>query len=276
MMTESAQSCASLTLADIVGNAHKDGTLGAAIRCDIRKTFHRLLPREMPRNLTFGGIRYRLDYGDTVDRNLIKRGHWEPEQIVFLFNEARRRGARVFFDIGANFGYYSLLAARLGIFDEIHAFEPHPETYKRLLWHINANKLDGAITPHNVAASDAARDMQMNIAKDGNSGGRRVFTNPALPAGDNAPSGTVTVKTLPMDSMFSFHGRNICAKIDVEGHEMAVFNGAHKLLANNSALLQVECFPEQAGGISTLILRGLSVIHYLGHDFYFVNDDKKC
>ena len=256
-----------LTLADIAEPRRQDGALGVAIWRDARKILHRLLPQGMPRTVTISGIRYRLDYDDLVDRTIIRKGRWEHEQIVFLFNEARRRGARVFFDIGANFGYYSLLAARLGIFDEIHAFEPHPETYRRLLWHISANGFDGAITPHNVAASDAARDMQMNIAKDGNSGGRHVFTD-----GDNARSGTVTIKAQPLDSMFSFRGRNVCAKMDVEGHEMEALNGAHKLLANNNILLQVEVFPEHATRIAAVMESGLSLIYYIEHDFYFVKD----
>ena len=257
-----------LTLADIAERHPSGATPWFRIRRGLRKVWHFLLPHNIPRVVTRGGIRYFLYYNDCVDNYLLRKGQWEPGQVVFFFNEARRRGARVFFDIGANFGYYSLLAARLGIFDEIHAFEPHPETYQRLLWHINANKFDGVITPHNVATSDGAGEMRMNIAKDGNSGGRHVFTD-----GSNAPSGTVAIKARTLDSMFSFHGRNICAKIDVEGHEMQTINGARELLARNKSLLQVEVWGHKAPLITDIASRGFKLLRYEGGDFYFVNED---
>ena len=77
-------------------------------------------------------------------------------------------------DIGANFGYYSLLAAKTGDFADIHAIEPHPETHRRLLMQIGANGWEKKITPHNIAASD--KDGTLFIDRE-SSGGASVSEN---------------------------------------------------------------------------------------------------
>ena len=250
-----------LTLADIAEPRPSDGTAGFRVWRGLRKVWNWLLPRTMVRTVIIGGIRYLTDNNDSLGRELIQKGHWEREQIVFFFNEARRRGARVFLDVGANFGYYSLLAARLGIFDEIHAFEPHPETYKRLLWHIRANNFEGAITPHNIAASDAVRDMSMSKNSD-----------PGNALLHKSNGGTVNVSAAPLDSLFSFRGQNICAKIDTEGHEDEVLQGAADLLMHNDVFLQIEILGLNSAYIGEMLARGFSLINRCQGDFYFVRD----
>ena len=260
-----------LTLADIAEPRSRDLPLARVIRRGLRGVWHRLPPRQMTRFVTIGGIRYAIDYRETEARKLLRQGYYEREQIVFFFNEARMRGARVFLDVGANFGYYSLLAARLGIFDEIHAFEPHPETYKRLLWHIKANNFDGAITPHNIAASDGVRQMRMQQVKGGNSGKLQVLAG-SDSSGDNAPPDTVVINAAPLDSVLALRGKKVCAKIDVEGHEMSALDGARELLAHNDSLLQIEIFPMYAERIPAIVARGFSLINYCNRDFYFVRE----
>ena len=222
------------------------------IRRGFRKVGRWLSPKSMTRHITRGGIRYAVEYKDP----LVVNGYYERHQIVFFFNEARRRGARVFLDVGAHFGYYSLLAARLGIFDEIHAIEPHPEIYKRLLWHIRENNFEGVITPHNVAASDKEGELRIS--------GINVYEE------DSAPADAFTIKAAPLDSMFDFRGRHICMKIDVEGHEPAALDGAKNLLANNEPFLQVEILPDNTPFVVEMLSRGFSLIRHHHNDFYFV------
>ena len=260
-----------LTLADIAEPRSRDLPLAQVMRRGLRGVWHRLPPRQMTRFVTIGGIRYAIDYRETEARKLLRQGYYEREQIVFFFNEARARGARVFLDVGANFGYYSLLAARLGIFDEIHAFEPHPETYKRLLWHIRANNFEGVITPHNIAASDGVRQMRMQQVKGGNSGKLQVLADSHSSAAA-APPDTVVINAAPLDSALALRGRSVCVKIDVEGHEMSALDGARELLAHNDSLLQIEIFPMYAERIPAIIARGFSLITYRNRDFYFAGE----
>lgn len=263
-MTKPSQTDAPLTLANIAEPRPRDGGLGFRVSRALRKALcYHLLPHGIMRTVTIGGIQYRLVAKDLVDRMLLRRGIFEEHQIVFFFNEARRRGARVFLDVGSHFGYYSLLAARLGIFDEIHAFEPHPETYRRLLWHIKANNFENAITPHNVGASDAARDMRMLTGEN--------FDGALANLKDGDAANSVTVKTAPLDSLLSFRGRNLCVKIDTEGHEAKALRGAENLLAHNDAFLQVEIWSENTALIPEMLSGGFALTYHIGDDFYFVN-----
>ncbi len=275
-----------LTLADIAEPRPRDGGLAFRLRRGLRKIWHALLPRKMTRVITRGGIRYAVNADEMIGHYILKHGFHEPDEIVFLFNAARERGAEVFLDIGANIGYYSLLAAKLGIFAEIHAFEPHPESYRRLLWHIRANNFEGVITPHNVAASDAAREMRMRKEGGAFAPALQVFDGDSPVAPDSLSNDArllhlrqlgenVGVAAAPLDSLFSFRGRKICAKIDVEGHEAEALKGAANLLAHNNALLQIEIWPWKGVFIGEMISRGWTLIQYCNMDFYFVNDKGK-
>lgn len=64
----------------------------------------------------------------SFSERLIAAGGFEKKRVV-LFDEYLAPGA-VFFDIGANVGFYTLLARARGA--EVHAFEPEPLNLKRL------------------------------------------------------------------------------------------------------------------------------------------------
>lgn len=222
-----------------------------------RRLTHTILPKNLTRKVVRGGLHYELNGSEMIHRRLAITGVWEPDQIAFLFNTARQRGADVFLDVGANFGYYSLLAARLGFFDEIHALEPQPESHRQLLRHLAINGFEGKITPHTIAASDIAGQVQIAAGRIG---------------GDDKTGDAVAITAIPLDSLFSFRGRNIAMKMDIEGHESAAIRGAKDLFANNRVLLQVEVWQENASLIADLLALGFSLIHFCGWDFYFIKD----
>ena len=59
----------------------------------------------------------------------------------------------VFFDVGANYGYFSLYVASLSNFSgKIFSFEPHPYSYKDMNDFVNSLGLNGIIRPFHLAA----------------------------------------------------------------------------------------------------------------------------
>lgn len=278
-----------LTHSDVAEPKTRDAGLALLLRRAARMAWHKILPADMERKIVRSGLRYKVNRKEGAHRMMIRRGYLESEQVVFLFNEARNRAAEVFLDIGANFGYYSLLAAKLGGFSGIHAVEPHPQTYERLLWHIRANGFDGAITPHNVAASSAARKMRMPAAgtmddscfdvlpvgendSDGDGGGTLIFRELSGKSVAVKASETLPVAAAPLDSLFDFRGRSIAVKIDVEGHELEALKGAENLFAHNRVLAQVENWPEKTAVLNEFMARGFRLIYHTGYDFYFVKE----
>jgi FkbM family methyltransferase len=65
-------------------------------------------------------------------------GVWEPQITHYLLSKERTQG--IFIDVGANIGYYSLLASK--IFNRVIAFEPAPRTFAALCNNIKLNKLN--------------------------------------------------------------------------------------------------------------------------------------
>jgi FkbM family methyltransferase len=84
---------------------------------------------------------------------------------VALFRQYLRPGD-TFIDIGANIGYFSLLAAsRVGSTGQVHSFEPNPETFKGLQHNVVLNGFK-QIVLNNVAISNAAGPIQLWVGKE--------------------------------------------------------------------------------------------------------------
>lgn len=252
-----------LVRTDLMEPNPRDTSPGRRVLRACRKVWHRVLPRKMTRSFARAGIRYRIDASWDVQYRLMQDGRFEHRQIMYFFNGARRRGADVFLDVGANFGYYSLLAAKTGDFGEIHAFEPHPEMYEILLRHISLNGRQNVITPHNIAAS--AKESEMFI-DDFAHGSARISAT-------ERKNATIAVRAVLLDSVLDFSGRNIAVKLDVEGHTSPALDGMRNLLSQNRVFLQAEILPEDTEVIYRLMSDGFRLIYHEGGDFYFVNDD---
>jgi FkbM family methyltransferase len=138
----------------------------------------------------------------------------------------------VFFDIGSNFGYYSLtLAAALKRQCRVHAFEPNPKTYARLLGHIERNGMGNVVSAHQVALSDTEGTATL-IERSDNSGASRL--------GNDAAGVSVDVTTL--DAFCTAHAteRLDGLKIDVEGYEARVLTGGRATLSRFKPIIVIE------------------------------------
>ena len=72
-----------------------------------------------------------------------------------------------FFDVGANIGIYSLLAAnRMGMTGAIHAFEPTPRTATRLATNVSLNGFQNIIKINQVALSDSRGIARLYISDE--------------------------------------------------------------------------------------------------------------
>ncbi len=124
-----------------------------------------------------------------------------------------------FIDIGANVGLYSGIIGRIQhVFPSIrfYAFEANPETAKRLRKTLKGN----ATIIECIGLSDY--DGSMRFAKGAVSG---VFGSLQDASDFQDPDWTVDVPVKRLDS-FDIAGNSIVMKIDVEGHEWQVLQGA--------------------------------------------------
>ncbi len=176
------------------------------------------------------GLRWLLNPSDFEHAGLFWLGSKDPWDLYHL---RRLAGPGcVFFDIGANFGYYSLaLAAALDRQCRVYAFEPNPKTYARLLCHIEWNGLKDVILPFPLGLSDREGTASL-IERSDNSGASRI--------GDDLPGIAVELTTL--DAFCAGQGieRLDAIKIDVEGLEPRVLAGGRTTLSRFKPAIIIE------------------------------------
>jgi FkbM family methyltransferase len=88
------------------------------------------------------------DLSDFMQKHIAIFGMWEPTLTSYLCSKVQVNGA--FLDVGANIGYFSLLAS--SIFTKVIAFEPSPTVYPVLIKNIERNNRRN-IVAHQVAVA---------------------------------------------------------------------------------------------------------------------------
>jgi len=180
-----------------------------------------------------------------------------------------------FLDIGANLGFYSLLAAtRVGSAGQVHAFEPQPALAAQLRRSVELNDFSERVTVNNVAVTDRdGETVELHLAEDQTRTGiASIFAHEWLASvGMNVP-------TCNIDSYVGTHpsAGTYVIKIDIEGAELMALRGMAGLLARaKTKLLVVELFPayiEFPGGKRLLpdqnAATPLNVVSYLAHYGY--------
>jgi FkbM family methyltransferase len=208
------------------------------------------------------GATWLLNHRHYVDRQMLFGGDYEADQRARLFDMAREVGCSVFLDIGANFGLYSVHAALDGGFEAVHAFEPDPRNLACLGANLHLNGGLQHISVHEIALS--AKDGTVSFAGGGDS-----FTGQSRIVPPKT-SGSTEIPARRLDSILQ-PGEGLCIKIDVEGHELAVLEGARGLLEGQSWVIQVECLGESGDGVSDFLTALGGILQgQIGDDRYFV------
>ena len=138
----------------------------------------------------------------------------------------------VFFDIGANIGLFSLYASKIvGQKGSVIAFEPTPETYRRLLKNLKSNNCYNVKT-FNIGLSDNLGVLNFNTSNTGHDA-----WNSFAKLNELSDSKTIEVEVDTLDDFIAKTKiSNISlVKLDVEGWEKFVLKGACKLLESPSA-----------------------------------------
>jgi FkbM family methyltransferase len=164
----------------------------------------------------------------------IQKGIGEPEVQQALVDHLRP--GMTFYDLGANIGFFSLMAARLvGPNGRVISFEADPEIASRLRENLFRNQLTHTWVEQKVVWSESTTVSFVRVDPD---------TSPDRGLGhvsaDNSTSETITVEAVSLDHFVASHPAPDFLKCDVEGAEVAVFQGAANLLSVKRPILLVE------------------------------------
>jgi FkbM family methyltransferase len=193
------------------------------------------------------GQRMWLDEKDTLE--LATREVYEPAETT-LFKREIRPG-QVVLDIGANIGYYTLIAAKLvGPKGRVIAFEPDPANFALLKKNVEANGHKN-VTLVQKALSDKNGKARLYLNPT-NKGDHRLYDS-----GDGRSFVTVTRARLD-DVLLKLDRQVHFIKMDVQGAEASVLRGMKGLLRRSRSLKLVTEF--SPGGLR---LQGDDPLGYL-------------
>ncbi|MGP8051459.1 MAG: FkbM family methyltransferase [Desulfobaccales bacterium] len=195
-----------------------------------------LLPPERLVTATLDpGFRMRLDLEDPEQRKVYFFGHYHERYEAALVARVLNPG-EVFWDVGANIGYFSLVAATaVGERGEVAAFEPGGAALARLQENVSLNP-HGKIRIFNLAV--AATDGEAVLyRRDG-----IADSSASLYAGAAGAAAGEACVTVTLDHFLGQEGLQPpdFIKLDVEGAELAALQGAAAILADFRPLLLVE------------------------------------
>jgi FkbM family methyltransferase len=159
------------------------------------------------------------------------KGIVEPEVQAVL--QKYLRPGMTFYDIGANIGFFSLLAARLvGASGRVVAFEADPEVALRLREHVTRNR-DAPISVEEKAVW-CSSDAVLFARADTNTSPDRGLGHVVAQTIDGILPDTIRIESVSLDQYVSTSAPPDFLKCDVEGAEVEVFRGARKLLREKS------------------------------------------
>jgi FkbM family methyltransferase len=147
------------------------------------------------------------------------------------------RPGMTFYDLGANIGFFSLLAARLvGPSGRVVSFEADPEIAARLAENLSYNNFTHVAVEEKAVWSEhgtvSFARVDSNTSPDRGLGHVSVGERPAADA--------ISVEAISLDQYVLSHPLPDFLKCDVEGAEVPVFQGAERLLKEKRPVLLVE------------------------------------
>jgi len=172
--------------------------------------------------------------GFTVKGQYFSRVPYEPGATGAVLRFLEPGG--VFVDIGANAGYFTILAAlRVGVSGRVYAFEPNPSVRQQLRRHVDLNAAGTQVTIADVALADRDEDdVKLFVSCWPENDGIASLTPSAetISRGGLREDATIRVRVQRFDTWAAAArlSRIDLIKIDVEGAEAQVLHGMAETL----------------------------------------------
>jgi len=194
----------------------------------------------MPEEL--GRYSFTCDLRDSISREVCFTAHYEPQETALT--QAVLGREMCFVDVGANWGYFTLLAAHLvGEGGRVVSLEPDPRLFSVLLENLARNKVDQA-TALPLAAAEGRSVLMLSGYSEtgGNFGMSRVIAKQPV------EDGYFQVLSDSLDSILDEQRIDSVdlMKMDIEGSEALAVKGMSRCLATKKIKhLLLELHPQQ-------------------------------
>jgi FkbM family methyltransferase len=208
---------------------------------------------------------------DLVSSTIYLTGQWEP--LITRYIRSNLKCGDTFIDVGANIGYYDLLASRIvASTGRVFAIEASPSIYSRLVRNIKLNACSNVTAIH-AAASETRGEVS-------------IFSGPRTNLGHSTTIAALAEKEglklesrVPADTLSALVGtqnlRNArFIKIDVEGAECSVLSPLFDSLGEFSPSTEwlLELSPEFSAGGQDDVERIFSAFASQGYAAYSIQN----
>ena len=164
-------------------------------------------------------------------------------------------------DVGANFGWYSVVMGAAASSGEVFSYEPTPETYILLEKNIGLNDLSDRVQIKRCCVSDTEESVNL-VVKDISDGG---LNHVSLTPSDT----TIQIPTVVLDRERADDIGNISfIKIDVEGFEARVLSGCAEIMrAVDRPVIQIELNQESLSRVGESVQNVCEILRSNGYRF---------
>lgn len=205
---------------------------------------------------------------------LIRKGQvWEPH--LHRVFEKYIKPNDVVIEAGCHIGTHTIKLSKLS--NKVYAFEPLPSSHSILSTNLQLNKCTN-VTLINKGVSNKPGTTKFGWVPDDNPGGAGLDDNPmGAPNWVTSPKKDIAVELTTIDSL-NLEKLDFM-KIDVEGYELRVIEGAINTIKKCRPTIVLECWSNHSGGVSLehtsslfkiLLDIGYNIAHIQGPDFIFL------
>ena len=208
-----------------------------------------------------GAVLHLNPKDEMITRLILAEGLWEANETRWMVRSLRE--GDVVLDVGANVGYYTVIASRLvGDEGRVYAFEPDPTAFSFLEKNAAANALRNVVLEQKACSSEPGT-LKLFL-DEVNLGAHRVNV-----PGENQKR-FVEVEAVRVDDYFAAEARKVhFIKIDTEGAEALIVAGMKRLIAENADLkMAVELSPYALEDLGSSASELLSMLEELDFRFY--------
>lgn len=221
-----------------------------------------ILNKESVEVTTTYKINYNL-YKDDLLSEVIFTENFEWAEKEWIKNYLKP--GMVFYDIGANIGFYTLIAAQqVGSLGKVYSLEPSRKTFIRLNKNISINQsIKKQITVYETAASDSNSETEMFVSdKD-----FHAWNSIAKPI-DSSGFKIEKIRTEKLDVLFENNKwlPPDLIKIDVEGWEQYALNGAKEIIKKYQPTILIEFTKENLERAGTSIEKLKKQLNNMGYN----------
>jgi len=192
---------------------------------------------------------------DVMDINIVK----------FFINKFKEDD--VFYDIGANYGFYTALASEFC--KEVHSFEPNPRIFECLK---EGFKNDKNVFLNQVALSDKIGEVKLLLA-----GASSIVDETKLFLKSINLQEEIVCNTISLKEYLKSHKPPTIIKMDVEGAEYNVISGGLDFFNKSNPIIAMEVILSDAFGSQwrELSQKAVNLLLSCGYSMYLVDKEGK-